>query len=151
MEKILKILTLVISIFAYNCDLNNTTSEIIASVYGSMDSHKAGENCMECHKSGGDAGIAFSIAGTVYDTNLNIVFPNTIVNLIADIDINDVPVEIIEVDGKGNFYSNTPIDWQNGLFTTVSSGNQIRIMNGIIFQGSCNNCHGVSIPHINIE
>ncbi len=142
---------LVISIITFNCDLNNTTSEIIVSTFGNMDSHQAGENCMECHKIGGQAGLIFSIAGTVYNSNLNIVYPNVRINIFSDIELNDIPVEIVEVDGKGNFYSNIPIDWQNGLFVSVSSSNQIKSMNGSIFDGSCNRCHGVDIPHINIE
>ena len=150
-KKIKQILILVISIVAYNCDLNNNNSNIIMSTYGDNESHRAGEKCMECHKIGGDAGIVFSIAGTVYHTNSDLVFPNTSVNLFTEMDLLDIPMEIFEVDGKGNFYSNIPIDWQNGLFTSVSSGSQINIMNSTIFDGSCNHCHGVDIPHINIE
>ena len=146
-----QILILVISIIASNCDLNKNNSNSIMSTYGSIDSHRAGEDCMECHKSGGDAGIVFSIAGTIYHTNSNIVFSNTSVTLFDDIDVNNIPLEIFEVDGKGNFYSNIPIDWQNGLFVSVSIANQVKRMNGTIFDGSCNHCHGVDIPYINIE
>ena len=150
-KKIKQILILVISIIAFNCDLNNNNSNIIMSTYGDNESHRAGENCMECHKSGGDAGIVFSIAGTIYHSNSNIVYPNVSVNLFPDINFNGIPVEIFEVDGKGNFYSSIPIDWQNGLYTSVSSVSQIKRMNSTIFDGSCNHCHGEDIPHINVE
>ena len=150
MNKISQTLLLVFSIIACSCDVNNTT-DIIISTHGSTESHREGEGCMECHINEGDAELWFSIAGTVYDTNLNIPYPNTIVNIFSDIDINDIPIEVLEVDGKGNFYSNIPIDWQNGLFASVSSNNEIKNMNGIIFNGSCNSCHGVMIPYINVE
>ncbi len=150
MNKISQILLLVVSIIAGSCDVNNT-GDIIISTHGSTESHSEGKDCMECHNSGGDAGLWFSIAGTVYDTNLNKPYPNTIVNIFSDIDINDIPTEVLEVDGKGNFYSNVPIDWQNGLFVSVSSNNEIKNMNGINFTGSCNSCHGVTVPYINVE
>ena len=152
MNKILQSSFVIFVFIAFDCDLNKDTSNIIMSNYGSMDSHNVGEDCMQCHKSDGEAGLEFSIAGSVYDSSLNRPYPNVLITLLSDIDINDIPEEVIEVDGKGNFYSNMPINWQNGLLASVSNNNQIRNMIGINSDGSCNSCHnGIDLPHINIE
>jgi len=144
-------LFLVFTIIVFGCNLKNDNSNLVMSTYGSTKSHNVGEDCMRCHISGGDTGLEFSIAGSVYDSNLNIPYPNVTIVLFSDSDLSSIPLETLEVDSKGNFYSNIPIDWQNGLFASVSNNNNIRNMNSTIFEGSCNSCHGSSISNINIE
>ncbi|MBU0529502.1 hypothetical protein KKF86_07080 [bacterium] len=151
MNKISKSLLLIITIIVFGCDINKNISDIVISTYGSTKSHNVGKDCMACHINGGEAGFGFTIAGSVYDSNLNIPYPNVLITLFSDIEISDTPIEVIEVDGKGNFYSNIPIDWQNGLFASVSSDTEIRNMNAPIFDGSCNSCHGLTSAYINVE
>lgn len=149
-KKYLFILSL-LPILLFNCDIGKNNSDIIRSVYGSTDSHNAGEDCIECHDKNGDTNIEFSIAGTIYRTNTDQAYPNVLLNLYNSVDIEDIPIETIEVDGKGNFYSNIPIDWQIGYYASITSDYQMRMMNGIVYNGSCNFCHGVNVALINIE
>ena len=68
------------------------------------------------------------------------IYPNITVR-IYHTEKMEQSVERIEVDGKGNFYTTTPVDWEAGLWVSVTSDSESRKMPQAVTDGSCNNCH----------
>ena len=68
------------------------------------------------------------------------IYPNVTVKIYRT-EKMEQPVERIEVDGKGNLYTTTPVDWEAGLWVSVTSENKSRKMPQVITDGSCNNCY----------
>ena len=138
--KLLVITTIAIIGFQ-SCEEENG-NETKISYNNSTESHKAGQDCMTCHKSGGSGEGWFTVAGTVYDESKEQVKPNVIVKLYSGTNGTGDLVATIEVDGKGNFYTTEKINFDNGLYTLVESNTDIQHMTSSITAGSCNSCHG---------
>ena len=131
---------LVTTVFASCADLEDEEDEVMISWHRDNESHNAGQNCLGCHRSDGSGEGNFTTAGTVYKPDQTRVYPNVTVK-IYHTEKMEQPVERIEVDGKGNFYTTTPVDWEAGLWVSVTSENESRKMPQVITDGSCNNCH----------
>lgn len=124
--------------------------EINISSHNSTESHKNGNNCMNCHKSGGRGEGWFTLAGTVSSSAGNSVYSITAVKLYKG-PINEGNVaEIVEVDGNGNFYTTEAIDFADGLYVAID-GNQEVGMSSKITTGACNSCHGSTTDALNIN
>ena len=54
----------------------------------------------------------------------------------------------LEGDANGNFYTTDPIDFSEGLFTSVQGTGIVHEMSSKIFNGQCNSCHGSSTDRI---
>lgn len=136
------------------CKKNSDTGEVVISHYGSNESHKTGDNCMNCHTSGGSGEGAFTVAGTVYDAAGANVLPNSTVKLYESADTGGTPLMTIEVDGKGNFYTTEPVNWGGGLVVTASAGPNgppVTTMVSTVTSGACNRCHdGVNLTRIRV-
>lgn len=137
----------------YSCESTNsgTGSSDIVSVFNSNASHRAGENCMNCHDSNGSGDGVFSVAGTVYNESLSSPLPNSTVRIYSSMDENADPLYVIEVDAKGNFYTTENISFGDGLYTSVQGSNAEIFMESAITNGSCNSCHGVTTDRIRVE
>lgn len=110
-----------------------------------------GQNCMDCHKQGGDGEGWFTAAGTVYDSADKAPLPNGIVKLYSGRNATGSVVATIQVDAKGNFYTTEKIDFAPGLHPVVSDqATKTVYMADSTTSGSCNSCHGVSTPHIRV-
>lgn len=117
------------------------------SSHNSSESHKVGDDCMKCHKSGGEGEGWFDLAGSVYNSAGNSVFSIATVKLYdGPIDEGNV-INVVEVDAKGNFYTTEDIDFGEGLYVSVM-GNEEIPMNSKITTGACNSCHGKSTDQI---
>lgn len=103
---------------------------------------------MNCHVPGGGGDGLFSVAGTVYEESLNSVLPNAIVRLYESDDPGETPIAVIEVDGRGNFYTTETIDFGEGLFTSAEGPTRELFMESSITSGSCNSCHGSNTDRI---
>lgn len=121
--------------------------KILKSEAGGMVSHKHGENCMECHKSGGSAGEIFTVAGSVFSEDLTTPFTGGTV-VLKHAQSGTSLVNVIEVDGKGNFYTNVPVDFSGGRYVEITSDTEGREMESSIASGACSACHGVSTGKI---
>jgi hypothetical protein len=115
---------------------------------GSTRSHNVGQDCLNCHKTGGIGDGVFSVAGTVYNGST----PATggTVYLYAD-KAQTVLLKTLEVDAYGNFYTIDAIAELSGpggvagVYAKVNNST----MPGVISNGSCNNCHtGGSVARI---
>ena len=128
--------------FILSCKKNEKATNI--SSYNETESHNMGQNCMNCHKSGGDGEGIFQAAGTVYDSTLSVTLPNTTVYLYTEQGGNGTLKHTIEVDGLGTFYTTESIDFGDGLYPTIKGASTSRHMSSPITSGQCNSCHGVS-------
>ena len=90
-------------LFLLSCKKNEKATNI--SPYNETEAHNMGQNCMNCHKSGGDGEGIFQAAGTVYDSTLSVTLPNTTVYLYTEQGGNGTLKHTVEVDGLGNFYT----------------------------------------------
>lgn len=120
-----------------------TTQNIIESSNGDTLSHvdiRRGMNCLGCHKTGSTSPV-FTVAGTVFKTsNLTQVQPNIQIEFYSNAAGTGSPIEVIEVDANGNFYTTDNLGL-TGLFPAVRSPTEKRMM-PIDFQGGqCNDCH----------
>ncbi len=119
-------------------------------------SHNAGKDCMSCHKTGGSGAskAIFILAGTVYKTGGAAQTQATVKLFIHD--TNTLSISLT-TDSLGNFYTTKAV---TGLFVDggpLVAGVDIAIdgpaasdttMNGLVTNGSCNVCHGVSTGKI---
>ena len=122
--------------------------EVNISQYDGDKSHNKGQNCMNCHKSGGEGEGWFSAAGTVYNAALTASNPNTTVKLYTGPNGTGNLVKIIEGDGLGNFFTTEDIDFGVGLYPAIEGATTTRYMSTTAASGQCNSCHGVSTTKI---
>jgi hypothetical protein len=114
-------------------------NEIKNSAFNGTESHNMGQNCMNCHKSGGRGEGWFTAAGTVYgDSPQTAVYPNATVKLFTG------------RNGTGTlkYYTTNNLDFSGGLYPAVSGRDATRFMNSAISNGQCNSCHGNSTDRI---
>lgn len=113
------------------------------------NSHNMGQNCMQCHVSGGEGKGWFQAAGTVYKGDFSEVEPNGVVRLYTGPDGTGELKATIEVDAKGNFFTTNAIDFTSGLYPKITgaSGNSMA-MGSPVTSGQCNSCHGVTTNKI---
>ncbi|MGQ8336327.1 hypothetical protein ACUNWD_07225 [Sunxiuqinia sp. A32] len=116
-------------------------NETKISSYNSDESHKAGENCMNCHKSGGPGEGRFSIAGTVFNESNTSILPGATIKLYSEANGDGELIATIQVDKKGNFYTTETIDFATGLYTLVEGSTSTQHMNSSVTSGQCNSCH----------
>ena len=129
-----------------SCDRDENETKI--SSFTSNESHKAGENCMACHVSGGDGEGFFKVAGTVYNEQNTSVYPGATIKLYDGPNSTGTLVASIQVDENGNFYSTEDIDFSSGLYPSVVGSNSTEHMPSATTTGACNSCHGGSVDKI---
>jgi hypothetical protein len=142
--KRISIIFLLISSGIFTACEDEDGDETKISYYQGKESHRAGEDCMNCHYNGGSGEYWFQIAGTVYDSTLTNIFPNATVKLYSEPNGGGELKNTIEVDALGNFYSTEQIDFGNGLYPTVQGDELNKNMLSSITDGRCNSCHGNS-------
>ena len=130
-----------------SCEKENE-NETKISRFNSDESHKNGQNCMSCHLSGGSGEGWFTVAGSVYDSNLNATYPNAFVELYTGPNNTGTLVATIEGDALGNFYTTENVELGDGLYPSVVGKIESKYMVGAITSGECNLCHGVSTEKI---
>lgn len=108
------------------------------------ESHNMGQNCMNCHKSGGEGEGWFNVAGTVYDSTKTNTYPNGTVKLYTGPNGTGNLVATIAVDNLGNFYTTESVSFGSGLYPAVQGKNTVQYMGSATSTGQCNSCHGVS-------
>ncbi len=132
------IATIIVGLFA--CGEDNEDEQLV-SINGSNESHKSGENCMNCHKSGGSGEGIFVVAGTIYNSNKTAVYPNATIRFYSGPNASGNLQAMIEVDGKGNFYTTESTDFGTGLFVSVEGNTGTNHMISTVTDGACNKCH----------
>ncbi|MCF8381408.1 MAG: hypothetical protein K9H49_17675 [Bacteroidales bacterium] len=140
--KVLKILILasMVLIAGQSCEKEENETKI--SSFNSDDSHRTGENCMNCHKAGGEGEGIFTVAGTVYDASQTSTLPNVTVKIYTASNASGSLVASIPADKYGNFYTTESVDFGNSLYTVVDGTTGPKYMLSAISGGACNSCHG---------
>lgn len=129
----------ILFILAVSCEKKNETT--ISSHFGT-ESHKMGENCMNCHRDGGDGEGWFIVAGTVYDSVRTNHQANGTMRLYSSPDTSGLLIATVEVDGNGNFYTTEFVDVGIGLYPEITGASgDVRRMQSAAFSGQCNSCH----------
>ncbi len=119
-------------------------------------SHNPGQDCLSCHRAGGTGAVKaiFTLAGTVYKSGGAAQTQGTVKLFIHP--TNTLSVSL-KTDSLGNFYTTAPV---TGLFVAGGpfvSGVDVAIdgpeardtkMAGLVTNGSCNACHGISTARI---
>lgn len=128
---------------AQNTSCPDTMNISLVSSHGTSTGHKAGENCMTCHTSGGTAPGYFNAAGTVYDSSKTNTYPNARVKLYTQLLAAGNLVAEIEADENGYFYTTSDIDFSAGLYPVVEgTSGEVMYMGVPTFSGQCYSCHG---------
>lgn len=119
------------------CDEDNI------SIAGDDDSHNQGQNCMQCHKNGGEGEGCFVVAGTVYDSLQTSTVQSGLIEFYTEPNGGGQKMKTIEIDSKGNFFTTDQFTFE-GLYPVVTSptGNK-QYMGTTLTSGQCNSCHGV--------
>lgn len=149
------------SVTANASSLSNSIRSSMASMAASSTpvlgmSHNPGQDCLSCHRAGGTGAVKaiFTLAGTVYKTGGAAQTQGTVKLFIHP--TNTLSISL-KTDSLGNFYTTTPV---TGLFVAGGpfvSGVDVAIdgpaasdtkMDGLVTNGSCNACHGVSTARI---
>ena len=142
MKKQLLLTTLSISLIFASCEKK-------ISEYSSSESHYAGQDCMQCHKSGGDGEGNFDVAGTVYDTTKTAVLSGATVKLYSAANGGGDLIKTLEVDQLGNFYTTENVKFKDDVYPSVIGLSGVEtFMATPISTGSCNSCHGVSTTRV---
>jgi hypothetical protein len=131
-----------------SCENDEFENETEISSYNSSESHNAGQNCMDCHNPGGSGESAFIIAGTVYDSTITSVYPNSTIKLYTSPNGTGTLKTTVQVDKYGNFYTTEYVDFEYGLYPSAEGELTTKYMSSAITTGQCNSCHGVSTDRI---
>jgi hypothetical protein len=136
--------------FLQSCAKDST--KVVVSSSNSKESHNLGQNCMNCHVSGGgeaaNEGGVFYIAGSVYDISLSFANPDATVNMYTGPGGTGTLKYSIPVDKKGNFYATGGVDFGSGLYPSVQGATTVHHMSSPVMSGQCNSCHNVSTAKI---
>ena len=128
-----------------SCEKDNESGDSNMSQTGDTKSHNAGQNCMNCHKAGGNGDGQFNVAGTVYNAQLASTFPNAVIKLYSQANGSGTLRATINGDANGNFFTTEAVDFTGGLYPAIlGSGTNIKYMSGPITSGACSSCHGGS-------
>ncbi len=131
-----------------SCERGSNRTNI--SQAGGTNSHKMGQNCMNCHVSGGEGTGWFTAAGTVYTLDSSSTYTNPVIQLYTAPDSlgNQTLVTTINGDARGNAFTTASIDYGSGLYPVVVGAHGKKYMAASITQGTCNGCHGVTTGRI---
>ena len=148
-KNFLVMLLLGLSVLVFpSCEKENGGNEKKISSHGSNESHNMGQNCMECHKSGGEGEGWFNIAGTVYDSTMLSTLANTTIKLYTEADGGGQLKYTFEGDAKGNYYSTEDVNFGDGLFPSVQGPTGTKYMSTSVKTGACYSCHNVTTDKI---
>ena len=151
-----------------SCHDGATTTQILVpgeavqriSANGTSFSHtdgRRGVDCLGCHNIGGNNAYQYSVAGTVYELNLQDYYPDATISLYSGPNGTGDLVATIEVDANGNFFTTEPVDLGNGqgnaIYPAVTgrdADSPTLYMNESTNSGGCSNsgCHGITRPPI---
>ena len=131
------------------CQKEGSSSSNISTTNGNR-SHNMGQNCMSCHKSGGQGDGWFTAAGTMYKADLVSLQPNTTVYLYSGPNSTGSLVATLNVDAKGNFFTTDAIDFSGGLYPAAKGpSGTMHYMSQVTRTGACNGCHnGGTTDHL---
>ena len=131
-----------------SCEKEGGCGKDNISASGGNKSHNMGQNCMQCHKTGGNGEGCFVVAGTVYDTTITSNLHSGKLELYTGPNGTGSLVHTLQIDSKGNFYTTDNFS-VSGLYPVITGpSGQKQYMGSSITTGQCNSCHGSSTAKI---
>jgi hypothetical protein len=127
-----------------SCKKKSKCNEIKISFSGSDESHNFGQNCLQCHKSGGEGEGCFTVAGSVSNSSLTSPLSSGTVSFYSAPNGGGTLMQTVEIDAKGNFHTTDAFEI-SGLYPAITGSNGItHYMSSSPSTGACNSCHGSS-------
>lgn len=141
--------TLTTALISFNsCEKEGGCGEDNVSASGGGKSHNMGQNCMQCHQSGGKGEGCFVVAGTAYDTLMASSLHSGKIELYSGPNGTGNLVHTVQIDSKGNFYTTDNFSI-SGLYPVITGpSGQKQYMGSSITTGQCNSCHGSTTSKI---
>ncbi len=137
-----------ILVFTFPSCKKNKCGETNVSFSGGSKSHNFGQNCLNCHKSGGEGEGCFNVAGSASNSALTSNLTGGTIKLYTGPDGTGTLKYTISIDSKGNFYTTEAIDY-SGLYPAIEgTSGTTSYMSSSLNTGACNSCHGVSTGKI---
>jgi hypothetical protein len=127
------------------------------SEHGSDESHNFGQNCMSCHNQGGNEAVReggwWTVAGSVANDETDQPLTDGYVELWSQPNRRGTLYYTLEIDAKGNFYSEKIIDFNGKCFPTVvnRATGGFESMEDPYYSGGCNRCHGSAESLISVD
>jgi hypothetical protein len=113
--------------------------------------HNVGNDCLQCHKSGGGGEGVFAAGGSVYKSGTSNGAADVVIKLYNNPDGMGSPVATMTSQVGGNFYTKSAIAFGSGLYVTMTSDSGTSIMSGSVTTGACNSCHGQSTGKLTVQ
>ncbi len=133
-----------ILVFTFPSCKKNKCGDTNVSFSGGSKSHNFGQNCLNCHKSGGEGEGCFTVAGSASNSALTSNLTGGIIKLYTGANGSGTLKYSIPIDSKGNFYTTESIDY-SGLYPAITGpSGATNYMSGFLNTGACNSCHGAS-------
>ena len=127
------------------------------SASGDDESHNFGLDCMSCHNikpsEAYREGGWWRIAGSVANEDGSGPFTNATIELWSEPDRSGVLYYTLQVDAKGNFYTEKIVDYNGTCFPAVVNNEtgEYESMNQAYHAGGCNSCHGITEELIHVD
>lgn len=138
------LINLSIALSVTSCKKNSKCNEENISSSGSDESHNFGQNCLECHKSGGKGEGCFTVAGSVSNSSLTSPLSSGTVRFFTAPNGGGTLMHSVDIDAKGNFHTTESFE-VSGLYPAITGSNGItHYMSTSLSSGACNSCHGPS-------
>ncbi len=133
-----------ILVFTFPSCKKNKCGETKVSYSGGSKSHNFGQNCLTCHKSGGEGEGCFNVAGSASNSALTSNLTGGSIKLYTGANGTGTLKYTIPIDSKGNFYTTESVDY-SGLYPAITgTSGATSYMSSSLNTGACNSCHGVS-------
>ena len=138
-----------VSLISFNsCEKEGGCGSNNVSASGGNKSHNMGQNCMQCHATGGKGEGCFVVAGTVYDTLLTSTLHSGKMELYTGPNGTGSLVHTVQIDSKGNFYTTDNFNVSGYYPVITGPSGQKQYMGSALTSGQCNSCHGSSTASI---
>lgn len=137
-------------VFTFPSCKKNKCGDTNVSFSGGSKSHNFGQNCLNCHKSGGEGEGegCFNVAGSASNSALTSNLTGGTIKLYTGAGGTGTLKYTIQIDSKGNFYTTESIDY-SGLYPAITgTSGATSYMSSSLNTGACNSCHGVSTGKI---
>lgn len=132
------------SLFITSCENNGKCTVANISANNKSESHNNGQNCVSCHKSGGEGKGCFNVCGSVYaSATSSSKLANVTVNFYTQPNGQGTLKYTVKGDAKGNFYTTEDMAVA-GLYPAITGPTGTQYMGSALTSGSCNSCHGNS-------
>jgi len=113
--------------------------------WAGSSSHNFGQNCMNCHTSGGQGESTFTIAGSVYASDNSSADTSGTISILVHTAAGGggTLLKELPVDSSGNFYSTSAVTTSGSYLGFKNSSTGLtRYMSTVGTTGKCTSCHG---------